>query len=202
MTLVYIRLKKKINTNVHDVIKLKELAYISTKNIDKKKKIEDEVIYRIKEDDHVIVVDSFIIIKHLNEKYDDVEFQLLGPTETLIQVNKEKKQPQFLYFLFIWLLLFIGTAMTIMNFHYDVSMQEVQQKIHLLLTGKEEEFPLWIQIPYSLGLGLGMVLYLNHWFKKRINKDPSPLEIELHQYQLDIDNYARHYENKLNDETR
>ncbi len=50
--------------------------------------------------------------------------------------------------------------MTIMNFHYDVSMQPVQQKLHFILTGVENEYPLWIQIPYSIGLGLGTVLFL------------------------------------------
>src|SRR5690625_6783496 len=87
--------------------------------------------------------------------------------------------------------------MTIMNFHYDVSMQEVQQKLHYLFTGEQNEFPLWIQIPYSFGLGIGMLLFFNHWFKKRFNEEPSPLEVELFNYQQDLDNYVNHYENKL-----
>lgn len=89
--------------------------------------------------------------------------------------------------------------MTIMNFHYDVSMQEVQQKIHYLLTGKHSKYPLWIQIPYSFGLGVGMLLFFNHWFKKRFNEEPSPLEIELFNYQQDLNQYVMHYENKLDD---
>src|SRR5699024_2856818 len=93
----------------------------------------------------------------------------------------------YLKLIFAWILLFIGTAMTIMNFHDDVNMQAVQQKVHFVLTGQETEYPLWIQIPYSLGLGLGMILFLNHWFKKRINEEPSPLEIELFTYQQDLD---------------
>src|SRR5699024_12825071 len=102
--------------------------------------------------------------------------------------------------LFAWILLFIGTAMTIMNFHDDVNMQAVQQKLHFVLTGHKVDSPLWIQIPYSLGLGLGMILFLIHWFKMRINEEPSPLEIELFTYQQDLDHYIAYYENELNHE--
>lgn len=84
--------------------------------------------------------------------------------------------------------------MTIMNFHYDVGMQETQQKIHYMLTGKVAESPLWIQIPYSLGLGVGMLLFFNHWFKKRFNNEPSPLEIEISKYQDALDDYIKKHE--------
>src|SRR5699024_18549 len=109
------------------------------------------------------------------------------------------KKTNFIYISLVWVLLFIGTAMTIMNFHLDVGMQDVQQKLHLLFTGKENEFPLLIQIPYSIGLGLGMIIYLNHWFKTRINDEPSPLEIELYNYEVNIDEYVKYNENELND---
>ena len=52
------------------------------------------------------------------------------------------------------------------------------------------------QIPYSIGLGLGMVLFFNHFFRKRINEEPSPLEVEMFNYQQDIDQYVIIHENK------
>src|SRR5699024_4720722 len=141
-------------------------------------------IYRITEKDyHIVIIDSFIIIKHLRELYSQLEFQLLGATETMVIVEQKRKPINLLIVLFVWLLLFVGSAMTIMNFHYDVSMQEVHQRIHFLLTGQHEQFPLFIQIPYSLGLGVGMMLFLNRIFRKKINEAPSPLEVEIHLYQ-------------------
>ena len=89
--------------------------------------------------------------------------------------------------------------MAIMNFHYDVSMEEVQIRLHYLFTGEQTQHPLWIQIPYSLGLGLGMLLFFNHWFQKRFNEEPSPLEIEVFNYQQEIDNYVYHKENHYSD---
>src|SRR5690625_6427114 len=77
--------------------------------------------------------------------------------------------------------------MTIININNDFSMQEVQQKIYYLFTRKKNKYPLLIQIPYSIGLGAGMLLFFNHWFKKKFTKEPSPLEIELHNYQKNIE---------------
>lgn len=197
--IVYLRFKKSIEISQLKDIKLQDIALISTKS-KHKSALEQTKIYQTSKKDHnIIIIDSFFVIDYLNKKYEALEFQPIGPTQTIIRIEPSQKKPPILMVTGVWLILFIGTAMTIMNFHYDVSMQEVQQKLHYLLTGQENEFPLWIQIPYSFGLGIGMLLFLNHWFKKKINEEPSPLEVELFNYQQDLDNYVSHYENQLND---
>ncbi|TMN20726.1 stage V sporulation protein AA [Lentibacillus cibarius] len=200
--IVYVRMKKNVELAYSQNVKLKDIAYISA-GIQWKDKLEATPIYKISKKDHnVVVVDSFLVIDHLNRQYSDLEFQLIGPAQTIIRIKDYKKPTNILIVSAVWLLLFIGTAMTIMNFHYDVSMQEVQQKLHYLLTGDESDYPLWIQIPYSLGLGVGMLLFFNHWFTKRFNDEPSPLEVEIFNYQQDLDTYLTHYENNLNDAKR
>lgn len=43
-----------------------------------------------------------------------------------------------------------------------------------------------------------MVLFFNHVFQKRINEEPSPLEVEMFQYQQSLDQYVIVHENKDN----
>ena len=83
-----------------------------------------------------------------------------------------------------------------MNFHEDVSMQDAHQRLYKIITGKSVDKPLMFQIPYSFGLGLGMILFFNHVFKKRLNEEPSPLEVEMFNYQQDLDRYVVMHENK------
>jgi len=194
---VYLRMKKKRHLSTLQTVRLKDIAYLTTSS-PLKKELENMNIYKITERDHnYIVIDSFIIIRHLNQQFPELTFNVIGPNEVIIQVEKKQHKKSILLACFVWLLLFIGTAMTIMNFHYDVSMQEVQQRLHYLLTGENNAFPLWIQVPYSFGLGAGMLLFFNHWFKKRFNEEPSPLEIELYKYQQSIHDYVRESENEL-----
>ncbi|HLQ70989.1 MAG TPA: stage V sporulation protein AA [Bacillota bacterium] len=198
--IVYLRLKKYLAIQKRRPIQLRDIAHLSTSS-NHKSALENEMLYRMrKEDQELLIIDGFLVIEHLNDFYPDLEFQLIGPSHTTIRVEGQTRHTPILLVCFVWILLFIGTAMAIMNFHYDVSMEEVQIRLHYLFTGEQTDHPLWIQIPYSLGLGMGMLLFFNHWFQKRFNEEPSPLEVEVFNYQQDIDNYVYHKENRYSDE--
>ncbi|WP_121615014.1 stage V sporulation protein AA [Virgibacillus halodenitrificans] len=200
MSIVYLRMKKSVELPKYQEVTLKNIAHISIDS-SYKEELENTTIYHItKKDKNIVVIDSFLIIDYLNKKFPELELQVIGPAQCIIRIHEKKKPLSFLLVVIVWLILFIGTAMTIMNFHYDVSMQEVQQKLHFLLTGQENEFPLWIQVPYSIGLGIGMLLFFNHWFSKKFNEEPSPLEIEINNYQQNLDDYLIQNENMLDDE--
>jgi len=202
MTRVYVRMQKKVKAKYADELKIGDIAFIQAPE-DIKQKFQKVSIHTVtKKDGEFIVIEGFLLLSILQKVFPDVEFELVGPTETIIQVESRKFKPSVVFVFVVWVVLFIGTAMSIMNFHYDVGMPEVHETIHYIFTGERTSQPLWIQIPYSIGLGIGMVLFLNHWFKKRINEEPSPLEIELFKYEQDIDEYIRHYENDLNDDRR
>ncbi|KGP93192.1 stage V sporulation protein AA [Pontibacillus chungwhensis BH030062] len=196
--IVYIRMRQKINGYRHQVIYLSDIALISA-NKRLTEKLNRVVIHTVsKQDKNIVIIDVFRVIYQLSQTFKDAEFQPLGPNQTIVMIPSKKKKPALLYVVLIWLLLFIGAGMAIMNFHFDVSMEEVHQHLHFLLTGDKVKHPLWLQIPYSVGLGVGMILFFNHLFKKRINEEPSPLEIEMHKYQQDLDQYVAYHENQIN----
>lgn len=202
MTTLYVRLKRKISVNKGSIITLEDVAHLVTDD-EHLQMLKEMPIYHITEkDENYVALDGFKIIEHIQQHEKNVMIELLGATEVIIQVQEKEKQMPFFVIAFVWLILFVGTAMTIINFHYDVSMQEVHQKLHFFFTGNNEQYPLVIQIPYSIGLGVGMILFLNHWFNKRFNEEPSPLELELFQYKQRVNEYIAHYENDLNDDDR
>ncbi|MFC0523083.1 stage V sporulation protein AA [Pontibacillus salicampi] len=195
--IVYIRMKQKINASKNQSLCLSDVAYISAPST-WKETLESMKLYTIQGSDrNIVIMDVFRVIYYLRDVFPDLEVQPIGPNQSIVMIQRSKKNPSILLVIVIWLLLFIGAAMAIINFHFDVSMEAVQQRIHFLLTGKEVKHPLWLEIPYSIGLGLGMILFFNHLFKKRINEEPSPLEIEMHKYQQDLDQYVVFHENEL-----
>lgn len=195
--IVYLRLKNKVEAKLHQTVKLGDIALISAEEETRKKLMNTELYEIKKEDRNIVIIDVFRVIHQLSQRYTNLEFQQVGPNQTIITIQKPKKSSSIVFIALIWLLLYIGAAMAIMNFHYDVSMEEVQQRLHYLLTGEDVKHPLWIQVPYSIGLGVGMILFFNHLFKKRINEEPSPLEVEMFKYQQDLDQYVILHENKL-----
>lgn len=154
-------------------------------------------------DKKLIVIDVMKVVAAINQHYPAIEVQSIGAAQTIVEVYYHKPFKP-LFFIVVWLLLFIGAGLAIMNFHEDVSMQEVHQKLFKIITGEENQKPLMLQIPYSIGLGFGMILFFNHLFQKRFNEEPSPLEVEMFNYQQALDHYVSIHENsesetKLND---
>ncbi len=162
--IVYLRLKNKVEAKLHQTVKLGDIALISAEEETRKKLMNTELYEIKKEDRNIVIIDVFRVIHQLSQRYTNLEFQQVGPNQTIITIQKLKKSSSIVFIALIWLLLYIGAAMAIMNFHYDVSMEEVQQRLHYLLTGEEVNHPLWIQVPYSIGLGVGMILFFNHLF--------------------------------------
>src|SRR5690554_6184715 len=116
--IVYLRFKKSIEVSDLKEIRLQDIALIST-NSKQKKSLEETKIYQITKEDHnIIIIDSFFVIDYLNKLNTGIEFQPIGPLQTIIRVKHSKKSPPIIAVAAVWLILFVGTAMTIMNFHY------------------------------------------------------------------------------------
>src|SRR5690625_7283604 len=93
-----------------------------------------------KQDQQIAVIDRFLIIDQLIQRYDDLEYQFIGPQETIVGLDKIKQNPTVWIVSFLWFLVYIDTAMTIMIFLYDVIMDEAQQKLLYLFTVEDNEF--------------------------------------------------------------
>lgn len=194
--MIYIRMRNRVQVKQNQHVRIKDIARIIG-NDETVQQLEEKSLLTVKkEDQNIIIVDLVQMIETIRTINPKLEIQTLGPTQTIIEVVYEKKKVSLLSFAAVWLLLFLGAVMTIMNFHVDVSMGEVHQKLFTIITGKVDEKPLLIQIPYSIGLGVGMILFFNHFFKKRFNEEPSPLEVEMFNYQQDLDQYVIMNENK------
>lgn len=193
---IYFRLKSRYLGEIGETIKLTDIAQVVYTGI-QEGELENIPIYTLKKSDKTLkVIDAMEVVKILKERYPRFDIDMIGSPETVIYVQINKRPFKPILFSLVWFLLFIGAGLTIMNFHEDVSMRDVHIKLYEVITGEYSNHPLWLQIPYSIGLGLGMIIFFNHVFKKRINEEPSPLELEMFNYEDNIDRYVSIYENE------
>ncbi|MFZ0444695.1 MAG: stage V sporulation protein AA [Bacillus sp. (in: firmicutes)] len=193
---VYIRLRHRVFIQPNDKIFLKDIAQIIAEDA-LHNQMGDRVLYQADaKDRNIIIIDVMHVVEEIKKFDSMIDVQIIGPSQTIIEVVYKKRKISPIFFLIIWFLLFFGSMLTIMNFHEDVSMQDAHQRLYKIITGKSVDKPLMFQIPYSFGLGLGMILFFNHVFKKRLNEEPSPLEVEMFNYQQDLDRYVVMHENK------
>lgn len=194
---VFVKLRHRVQVKPQAVVAVGDVAQIIANDLNVAEQLKAVPIYKIQPSDkNIVIIDVMKVVRAMVETNDKLDVQVIGPAQTIVEVVEQKRSFSTVYFLLIWLLLFVGSAMAIMNFHEDVSMQEVHQHLYEMITGKKIEKPLLLQIPYSLGLGIGMILFFNHVFRKRINEEPSPLEVEMFNYQQSLDQYVILYENK------
>lgn len=189
---IYLRLKKRVLIQPGQQLSLADLAQVLVP--EGHEHVTNLPIYDVPIDEHYIVLDALYVVDKLTQHDPSLFVKIIGPSESILEVDQKQKVPSRLALVFVWLLLFIGSGLAIINFHTDVSMLQVHQRIHYLVTGRTSEQPLWLQIPYSFGIGLGMVLFFNHLFKRRFNEEPSPLEVEMNLYQENIDRYVVQHE--------
>lgn len=127
------------------------------------------------------------LIRALNQKYPDAVVSNVGSVDILIEYLPKAEQPAKLWTLakvaFVSLILFVGAATTIMCFHTDVQLPLIFQNIYYIFFGENREMPALISIPYSIGLGGGIIIFFNHFSKVSLTEDPTPIEIEMTTYE-------------------
>ena len=40
---------------------------------------------------------------------------------------------------------------------------------------------------YAAGIAAGIILFFNHFGKKKLTRDPTPMEVEMDKYEQDVD---------------
>ncbi|RLQ95037.1 stage V sporulation protein AA [Falsibacillus albus] len=193
---IYLKLRHRIQVHPDSSISLGRIAQIIAPDA-YAERVKSLQIYQVSEcDQNIIIIDVMQVIGLIQDHFQGMDVQTIGPAQTIVEVVFKRKRMSVPLFILVWLLLFIGAGLAIMNFHEDVSMRSVHQHLYEIITGEANSKPLIFQVPYSIGLGLGMILFFNHVFRKRINEEPSPLEVEMFNYQLDLDQYVIMNENK------
>ena len=73
-----------------------------------------------------------------------------------------------------------------MTFNNDANVTDVFQELYRLVLGQESENFRVLELSYSIGLVLGVILFFNHFASWKINTDPTPLEVEMRLYEENI----------------
>ncbi len=186
---IYIKPDKKIQVYKTGPVHIKDIAEIyAEKNL--KKHIENIKIANIKENKNKCYIVSVIdVINSIDKALPGNTINNVGEMDTIIEFSKQKeKNKLWLYskLLFVALVLFAGSATAIMSFHSDAQMSTVFENYYYIFFGERIENPAVINLPYALGLAVGIIVFFNHFGNKKLTSDPTPIEVELSVYEDDV----------------
>lgn len=141
-----------------------------------------------------MVVSVLKIIEQITKLCPGITVESIGETDIIIQkASLEHDKPEqkhslwtYIKIAIVALICFFGSAFTIMAFHNDVGLSDVLSQIYELVTGVKSDGYTALEISYSIGLAIGIIVFYNHIGGKRLTSDPTPLEVEMRNYERDV----------------
>ncbi|HIV94488.1 MAG TPA: stage V sporulation protein AA [Candidatus Sellimonas avistercoris] len=150
------------------------------------------------------VVSILEVISRIHEIYPNLTVENMGETDLIITIEDQKKNGKVIPLLksvFVLLVTFIGAGFSIMSFNNDVDVPKLFNQIYFLVTGNRSDGFGILELTYCIGMSVGILLFFNHFGKRRFTVDPTPMEVEMRTYEEEIemtliDEYSRKKEEK------
>lgn len=198
-TICYIKMNRNVESKEEDVFFKDAGSVLCADNL-VSAKIKSIKLHRFhkektknykKKEDKRCVLSILKIIEMIQQTCPGVTVENLGETEVvleLIDVDKHKGMAVAFKVVLVAVISFFGTGFTIMAYHNDIGITHVFDQIYQIVIGSEPQGLTILEVAYSAGLSLGIILFFNHIGKRRLTKDPTPIEIEMRKYEKDVNN--------------
>lgn len=138
---------------------------------------------------HRYVVSVLKIIECIHKEYPNMEIQNVGSPDLIVTYEGTKKKNRLweaCEVVLVVLICFIGAAFAIMAFNNDAGVPEIFEQIYEQFMGEKATGFNILELSYSIGLGIGILVFFNHFGKRKLTVDPTPIEVEMCLYENDI----------------
>ena len=187
---LYMQTDKNVRVDHRD-IRLQDVAALSCSDPAVLARMQTVKICTIREEQYgrypVAVSD---ILQKIQKEDPKVEIVHLGEPNCILTFERpeeKKRWMQALKVVFVCLVTFFGTAFSIMTFHTDVDVPSLFHNIYESFTGRSYTGVSILEISYSIGIGLGAVFFFNHFGRRKLTQDPTPMEVEMRTYEDSVD---------------
>lgn len=130
------------------------------------------------------------VIETIQKEYPNLEISNLGEADFIITVEDRNKLSDALSWgktVLVCVLAFFGAAFSIMAFNNDVGITVLFGQLYETLTGEASDGFTLLEVSYSVGVGLGILIFFHHFARKKNLSDPTPLEVEMRTYEDEVD---------------
>lgn len=196
---LYLKTDQNVEVQTKDVT-LGDLVSMECTNSHVESKLKTVRILRISgEGNHRFVLSALKLIEKIHEIYPGLEVQHIGAPDIIVTYEPMQRKSQIVYGLkiaVIFVITFIGSAFSIMAFNNDVDVPRLFSQFYEQVMGRPKSGFSVLEATYCIGVLVGILVFFNHFGKKRFSVDPTPIEVEMRLYENDIQttiiqNYAR-----------
>ena len=185
-----------LKIDVHSLVTT-EKVYL--KDVSKLEGVEEELLFQIKEIElyefeattkkQLVVFSVLKVIELIHKNFPDLDIEPLGEEDFIIEYKGRSTNKVWLEKIklaAICVITFFGAAFTIMAFNNDISINGVFERFYMQMVGNQKPQVTELEVCYSIGIALGILIFFNHIGRKKITPDPTPIQVELRKYENDI----------------
>ncbi len=129
------------------------------------------------------------LICEIQKKEPDLEITHIGEPSFIITYQTKSNASSawcWCKVIFVCLASFFGAAFSIMTFNNDVDVPALFRQITTQVAGQDgSSFPV-LAISYSVGIGLGVLFFFNHFGHIKLTDDPTPMQVQMRLYENDV----------------
>lgn len=189
--ILYVKIEQNIPVQKR-ALTYKDIATLYCTNRDVVRKLEQEIFYTLPGDSQQKTMFTIgKVYEGIHKLYPGLRIENIGERDFIVDLEmpdkKEKSRArEYIKTVFISLIAFFGTAFTIMTFNEDVSVSSVFDKIYRLIMGTAKEGGSILEVSYAIGLPLGSMIFYNHFRRRKIKNDPTPIQVEMRTYEEQV----------------
>lgn len=128
------------------------------------------------------VISVMDLINDIQLKEPDLDITHIGEPNFIITYQKEGTVNiviRWCKVIFVCLATFFGAGFSIMTFNNDVDIPALFEQIYTQVTGQPTTGNTVLEISYSLGIGLGVLFFFNHFGRMKLTNDPTPMQVQM-----------------------
>lgn len=132
------------------------------------------------------VMSAMDLVDLIQKKEPELTITHIGEPDFILTYKKTGSVHQIFHIVkiaFVCLASFFGAAFSIMTFNTDADVGKLFRQIYEQVTGSASNGFTILEITYSVGLGLGVIFFFNHFSKVKITSDPSPMQVQMRIYE-------------------
>jgi len=187
---VYLKCERNVEVQAEDVF-MTDLGTLRCADAVVAAKLKALKVHRFTKDSAArCVISSLKLVELMENACPNISVQIVGEPDVLVErvnVEKHKGWRQWCKAALVCLVSFFGTAFTIMAYHNDVGINDVFTEIYKLVMNQEPQGLNILEVSYSIGLAVGIIVFFNHIGGRRLTKDPTPIEVAMRNYEEDVD---------------
>lgn len=129
------------------------------------------------------------VIELIQKEYPQISIVNLGESDFIVHYVRKQENPlwQFAKVCLISIIIFFGAAFMIITFNREISITLVLDFVYGQLTGVVPKGATILDISFCIGLPIGVLVFYNHFGRKKLSDDPTPIQVAMRKYEQDVD---------------